>query len=141
MTLFLLMNASGSTFAKCTRRFSHFIKAGSFQLANSLIFNGMSNELVMLLTEVFWWLHIVGILIFMNYLYISKHLHILLTFPNTYADLNPLGEFDNLAAVTKEVKMMMDLMLILSPLNTATEGVEVLSLERVMFRFKLGAIA
>jgi hypothetical protein len=47
-------------------------------------------------------------------------------FPNTYADLNPLGEFDNLAAVTKEVKMMMDLILILSPLNTATEGVEVL---------------
>jgi hypothetical protein len=41
---------------------------------------------------------------FMNYLYFSKHLHILLAFPNTYfADLNPLGEFDNLA-VTKEVK-------------------------------------
>jgi hypothetical protein len=39
---------------------------------------------------------------FMNYLYFSKHLHILLAFPNTYfADLNPLGEFDNLEAVTK----------------------------------------
>jgi hypothetical protein len=35
-------------------------------------------------------------------LYFSKHLHILLAFPNTYfADLNPLGEFDNLEAVTK----------------------------------------
>jgi hypothetical protein len=38
-----------------------------------------------------------------------KHLHILLAFPNTYfADLNPQGQFDNLEAVTKEVKMMMD---------------------------------
>jgi hypothetical protein len=35
--------------------------------------------------------------------------HILLAFPNTYfADLNPQGQFDNLEAVTKEVKMMMD---------------------------------
>jgi hypothetical protein len=42
----------------------------------------------------------------MNYLYFSKHLHI---FTNTYfADLNPQGQFDNLEAVTKEVKMMMD---------------------------------
>jgi hypothetical protein len=68
----------------------------------------MSNETVMILLKS-WWLHIVGILIFMNYLYFSKHLHILLAFPNTYfADLNPQGQFDNLEAVTKEVKMMMD---------------------------------
>lgn len=56
-----------------------------------------------------WWLHIIGILIFLNYLYYSKHLHILLAFPNTYfADLNPKGKFDNLESVTKEVKLMMD---------------------------------
>ncbi len=56
-----------------------------------------------------WWLHIIGILIFLNYLYYSKHLHILLAFPNTYfADLNPQGQFDNLESVTKEVKLMMD---------------------------------
>ena len=48
-------------------------------------------------------------MIFLNYLYFSKHLHILLAFPNTYfADLNPLGEIDDLPAVTKEVKLMMD---------------------------------
>jgi hypothetical protein len=46
---------------------------------------------------------------FYELLYFSKHLHILLAFPNTYfADLNPQGQFDNLEAVTKEVKMMMD---------------------------------
>lgn len=56
-----------------------------------------------------WWIHIIGILVFLNYLYYSKHLHILLAFPNTYfADLNPKGQFDNLESVTKEVKLMMD---------------------------------
>ncbi|MBC5839185.1 (Fe-S)-binding protein [Flavobacterium muglaense] len=111
MSLFLLMNASDLHLQNVPNGFSHFIKAGSFPVSQFLepLFNGMSNELVMLLTEVFWWMHIVGILIFMNYLYFSKHLHILLAFPNTYfANLNPLGQFDNLEAVTKEVKMMMD---------------------------------
>lgn len=56
-----------------------------------------------------WWLHIAGILIFLNYLYYSKHLHILLAFPNTYfGSLKPQGQIENLEAVTKEVKLMMD---------------------------------
>ena len=111
MTLFLLMNASDLHLQNIPGGFSHFIKAGYFPISQFIepVFNGMSNELVMLLTEVFWWLHITGILIFMNYLYFSKHLHILLAFPNTYfANLNPLGQFDNLASVTTEVKLMMD---------------------------------
>jgi heterodisulfide reductase subunit C len=111
MTLFLLMNASDLHLQNVPGGFSHFIKAGSFPISQFIapIFNGMSNELVMLLNEGFWWLHIVGILIFMNYLYFSKHLHILLAFPNTYfANLNPQGQFDNLASVTAEVKLMMD---------------------------------
>ena len=46
---------------------------------------------------------------FLNYLYYSKHLHILLAFPNTfYANLNPKGQLSNVASVTKEVQMMMD---------------------------------
>ena len=111
MSLFLLMNASDLHLQNVPGGFSHFIQAGSFPISQFIepLFNGMSNEFVMLLTEVFWWLHIVGILVFMNYLYFSKHLHILLAFPNTYfANLNPMGQFDNLEAVTKEVKMMMD---------------------------------
>ena len=111
MTLFLLMNASDLHLQNVPGGFSHFIKAGSFPISQFIepLFNGMSNELVMLLSEIFWWLHITGILIFMNYLYFSKHLHILLAFPNTYfANLNPQGQFDNLESVTKEVKLMMD---------------------------------
>ncbi|WP_269222684.1 (Fe-S)-binding protein [Flavobacterium sp. IMCC34518] len=111
MTLFLLMNATDLHLQNIPGGFSHFIKAGSFPVSQFIapVFNGMTNELVMLLNEGFWWLHIVGILIFMNYLYFSKHLHILLAFPNTYfANLNPQGQFDNLASVTAEVKLMMD---------------------------------
>jgi heterodisulfide reductase subunit C len=111
MTLFLLMNASDLHLQNIPGGFSHFIKAGSFPVSQFIepLFNGMSNELVMLLSEIFWWLHITGILIFMNYLYFSKHLHIILAFPNTFfANLNPQGQFDNLESVTKEVKMMMD---------------------------------
>ena len=111
MTLFLLMNASDLHLQNVPGGFSHFIKAGSFPVSQFIapIFNGVSNESVMLMTEIFWWLHITGILIFMNYLYFSKHLHILLAFPNTYfANLKPLGQFDNLESVTKEVKLMMD---------------------------------
>ncbi|HZJ35018.1 MAG TPA: (Fe-S)-binding protein, partial [Gillisia sp.] len=51
----------------------------------------------------------IGILIFLNYLYYSKHLHILLAFPNVYyAKLTPKGRLDNLESVTNEVKLMMD---------------------------------
>ena len=111
MALFLLMNASDLHLQNVPGGYSHFIKAGSFPISQFIepLFNGMSNELVMLLSELFWWLHIIGILVFMNYLYYSKHLHILLAFPNTYfANLNPEGQFDNLASVTNEVKLMMD---------------------------------
>ncbi|MBB4802469.1 heterodisulfide reductase subunit C [Flavobacterium nitrogenifigens] len=109
MILFLLMNASDYHLQNVPGGVFH--KAGSFPISQFIapIFNGMSNELVVLLFEVFWWLHIAGILVFMNYLYFSKHLHILLAFPNTYfANLKPEGQFDNLASVTNEVKLMMD---------------------------------
>ena len=111
MLLFLLMNASDLHLQNVPGGYSHFIKAGSFPISQfiSPVFNGMSNQLVMLLSEAFWWMHITGIFIFMNYLYFSKHLHILLAFPNTYyANLKPQGQFDNLDSVTNEVKLMMD---------------------------------
>lgn len=56
-----------------------------------------------------WWFHIVGILAFANYLPYSKHFHILLAFPNVwYSNLNAKGQFNNIEAVTNEVKMMLD---------------------------------
>ena len=111
MSLFLLMDASDLHLQNIPGGFSHFIPAGSFPVSQFIqpIFNGMDSNLVMVLYELFWWLHIIGILIFMNYLYYSKHLHILLAFPNTYfADLNQKGQLSNLESVTNEVKLMMD---------------------------------
>ncbi|HJS00610.1 MAG TPA: (Fe-S)-binding protein [Flavobacterium sp.] len=93
---------------------SHYEGSGSFNFAVSqylgpAIFGGMSEGTLHILERVGWWGHFLMVIAFLNYLYFSKHLHIILAFPNTYfANLNPLGEFDNLASVTKEVKMMMD---------------------------------
>ena len=102
MTLFLTMNATDTPFqeAGIGNVFSQFLVP---------LFEGFSADTVQMIERVAWWMHIVGILIFLNYLYYSKHLHILLAFPNTYfANLKAKGGFTNLASVTKEVKLMMD---------------------------------
>jgi heterodisulfide reductase subunit C len=109
MSLFLLMNASDFWLQQAG--VAHFTSVGSFPISQFIapLFNGISESGVIMLEKTFWWLHIIGILIFLNYLYYSKHLHILLAFPNTYfADLNAKGKLDNLESVTNEVKLMMD---------------------------------
>lgn len=111
MSLFLLMNAADFHLQNVSGGFMDFHPAGSFPISQyiAILFDGVSNGTVYIIERAAWWLHITGILIFLNYLYFSKHLHILLAFPNTYfADLNPKGQFDNLESVTNEVKLMMD---------------------------------
>ena len=103
MSLFLLMNAMDFN--------QQLLTPNAFPVSQHLFhfFGNLSFETAHHLETIFWWMHISGILIFLNYLYFSKHLHILLAFPNTYfADLNPLGQLDDLSAVTAEVKLMMD---------------------------------
>lgn len=109
MLLFLTMNAADHYLQGVG--FGHYHAAGAFPVSGLLspIFGGMSPESVEIVERVCWWMHISGILVFMNYLYYSKHLHILLAFPNTYfAKLEPKGKFDNLDSVTAEVKLMMN---------------------------------
>ncbi len=109
MILFLTMN--GADYQLQQLGADHYTQAGSFPISQFLapIFDGMSIPSLVLIERSAWWLHIVGILFFLNYLYYSKHLHILLAFPNTYfGKIRPKGQFDNLEAVTKEVKLMMD---------------------------------
>ena len=102
MCLFLLMNATDTSFQEL----------GSGNIISQFIapwFEGMSEFSLHLIERSAWWLHIVGILVFLNYLYFSKHLHILLAFPNTYfGGVEVKGKFNNLEAVTNEVKLMMD---------------------------------
>ena len=108
MSLFLLMN--GADYALQQMGAIHYVQAGSFPISQFIAGWLPQNELTLFYIERgAWWLHIAGILIFLNYLYYSKHLHILLAFPNTFfANLQPQGELDNLASVTKEVRLMMD---------------------------------
>ena len=111
MSLFLLMNGADYTIQENFPEAVHYAQAGSFPISQyiSAALEGMSLEHLILVERSAWWLHIVGILCFLNYLYYSKHLHILLAFPNTYyANLNPKGQFVNNANVTAEVKLMMD---------------------------------
>jgi len=85
-------------------------RVGSFPISHFIMPYLPSNiESLHLIESGAWWAHITGILIFLNYLYYSKHLHILLAFPNTYfANLKPYGQFTNNKAVTKEVQLMLD---------------------------------
>ena len=109
MALFLTMNAADYQLQQMD--VVPYVKAGSFPVSQFLsgIFADLSVSNLILLERGAWWLHITGILIFLNYLYYSKHLHILLAFPNTYyGNLNPKGQFENLEEVTNEVKLMMD---------------------------------
>ena len=83
----------------------------SFMVSHSIapLWSGLSDSTLHLMERFFWWIHIAGILAFLNYLPFSKHFHIILAFPNTYyANLEAKGRFANNATVTKEVKLMMD---------------------------------
>ena len=109
MSLFLLMNATDFLLQKL--EVSNYVKAGFFPVSQFIVpfFTTFSIQTLILFERTFWWLHITGILIFLNYLYYSKHLHILLAFPNTFfANLDPKGKFVNNKTVKKEVKLILD---------------------------------
>ena len=109
MGLFLIMNSSD--YALQQMGAAHYIQAGSYPVSSLFagVFDAMSQSSLIIIERTAWWLHITGILIFLNYLYFSKHLHILLAFPNVYfGAVTPKGQFKNNQAVTAEVKMMMD---------------------------------
>jgi heterodisulfide reductase subunit C len=111
MSLFLIMNAADFHLQNVPGGFKDYSAHGSFPISQFIapIFNGVNSSLVFIIERAAWWFHIAGILVFLNYLYFSKHLHILLAFPNTFfADLNAKGKLDNLQSVTNEVKLMMD---------------------------------
>ncbi|MFN5149584.1 MAG: 4Fe-4S dicluster domain-containing protein [Flavobacteriia bacterium] len=78
-------------------------------LIGPAIFGGMDEHTLHLLEAIGWWGHIIMVFAFLNYLPYSKHLHIVLAFPNTYySNLNAKGKFTNMESVTAEVKLMLD---------------------------------
>src|SRR6185437_11699788 len=88
-----------------------YFYTGSFFFTGFLmpLFSNLSNPSLLVLERICWWAHIIGILLFLNYLYYSKHLHILFAFPNTwYSKLSPQGKITNMPEIQREVALMLD---------------------------------
>jgi heterodisulfide reductase subunit C len=104
MTCLLTMNAAEANI-ESDHRVAPFVVSQFL----APLFAGLSQGTLMVIERVAWWGHILGIFAFLNYLPFSKHLHIMLAFPNTYlSNLEKKGRLTNLESVTNEVKLMMD---------------------------------
>ena len=104
MTLFLLMNAADRDLQ--VRGEQHYTDVGSFWISGIVApaFQNINTATLVAIERTAWWLHIAGIFVFLNYLPYSKHLHIILSFPNTYfARLVPQGKMFNMPEIQKEV--------------------------------------
>ncbi|PWT77724.1 MAG: Fe-S oxidoreductase [Bacteroidetes bacterium] len=106
MTLFLTMNAADTLLQQ--RGHAHYANhlTGNFIFSSLIqpLLAGLSNESLVYVERICWWMHILGIFTFLNYLPYSKHLHILFAFPNAYyARLLPEGEMKNMPEIQKEV--------------------------------------
>lgn len=106
MSLFLLLNATDTLLQ--VRGVEHYAAhpTGNFIISQYLhpVLSGISNNGLEMIERGSWWLHIVGIFAFLNYLPYSKHLHIVLAFPNAwYARLEPMGKMENMISIQKEV--------------------------------------
>ena len=110
MSLFLNMNAT-DLYLQSSSYSDIYHSYGSFPVSQYIapLYSSFSDSTVLFIERASWWFHILGILFFLNYLYYSKHLHILLAFPNTYfSNLESPGKIDNLKSVYNEVKAMLD---------------------------------
>ncbi len=110
MSLFLTMNACDTLLQ--TRGFGHYAEhlTSNFFFSSLLhpIFQNFSDGTLVGIERTCWWLHIAGIFAFLNYLPYSKHLHIVLAFPNAYyAKLEPQGKMHNMQSVQNEVLFAM----------------------------------
>jgi len=106
MGLFLSMNATDTILQ--SKAYGHYADqiTGNFIVSSLLhpLFIGFSNETLVIIERSTWWLHILGIFAFLNYLPWSKHLHIILAFPNAYySRLSPQGKLNNMPSVQNEV--------------------------------------
>lgn len=104
MLLFLTMNTADQ--ALQSRGAEHYLPTGNFWITSHLVplFSSLPEGTLIAVERGAWWLHILGVLAFLNYLPFSKHLHIILAFPNAYyTDLRPKGKMENMPAVQQEV--------------------------------------
>ncbi|RYD55008.1 MAG: (Fe-S)-binding protein [Sphingobacteriales bacterium] len=108
MSLFLMMNTADLVLQ--SRGNPHYPVTDSFWISGNLtgMFSGLSDGTLVAIERIGWWLHIIGVLAFLCYLPFSKHLHIVLAFPNTwYMRLTQKGEMKNMQEIQNEVLYMM----------------------------------
>lgn len=108
MSLFLTMNSADR--ALQLQGNPHYLDHGSYIFSGWLALSMQYwKPATLVATErTCWWLHITGILAFLNYLPYSKHFHILLAFPNTYFKrIIPKGEMRNMQNVEREVQYIL----------------------------------
>src|SRR5690606_21434706 len=106
MTLLLTMNATDTLLQQRGHESYSNHLTGNFMISGTWqsVFSSASESTLVAIERTTWWLHIVGILGFLNYLPYSKHLHIILAFPNAYyARLEPWGRMKNMKSVQNEV--------------------------------------
>lgn len=104
MTLFLTMNAADR--ALQLKGYGGYHDTGNFLFSGLLApaFENFSTSTLVTIERIAWWLHIAGIFAFLNYLPYSKHLHILLAFPNAYyMRIGAQGKMENMPEIQKEV--------------------------------------
>lgn len=104
MTLFLTMNAADQALQQ--HQVAEYHQTGSFFVSGLLtpVLVKMNTTTLVAIERSCWWLHIIGVLAFLNYLPYSKHLHIILSFPNAYySNINPMGKFENMKEIQQEV--------------------------------------
>jgi heterodisulfide reductase subunit C len=109
MLLFLTMNTSDQ--ALQSRQAAYYTPTGPFWISSFFapLMSHLPLHTLAGIERGCWWLHIAGVLFFLNYLPYSKHFHIILAFPNAYyARLDPKGKMENMPEIQHEVKMMMD---------------------------------
>ena len=125
MSFFLTMNAADTLLQQ--RGFGHYaaVSTGNFYISHLLhpLIGGLSNSQLLILERTCWWLHILGIFAFLNYLPYSKHLHIILAFPNAYfSRLWPKAEMKNMPQVQQEVLYAMKPESVPTTTETAQHG-------------------
>jgi heterodisulfide reductase subunit C len=108
MSLFLMMNAADSCLQDLSA--AHYTHTGEFAISQFLkpLLSSLPETALIIIERFCWWAHIIGIFVFMNYLPYSKHLHVIMAFPNSYyANVLPQGKMNNMPEIQKEVLYMM----------------------------------
>jgi len=109
MLLFLTMNTADQALQHWN--VPGYTHTGAFWITGffASLFGGLDASSVTGVERGCWWLHITGVLFFLNYLPYSKHFHIILAFPNAwYRDLDPHGKMVNMPDIQREVALMLD---------------------------------